>query len=637
MKSIIHNGLGGGWRNLSGTTPLRHKPRKWRYSEWRQYKDISRQIEKNKVCRLAEARPSPVSIITLAENDLSRVARNLDFPTTNRPIVSIIVPVFNHVRLTLECLTSIQRFTNCLVPYEVVVANDASTDATATLLPLVKNAIYLRNDENLGFIRNCNHAVEHARGQFVLFLNNDVQVTAGWLPALTYAFRNLPKVGAVGPRMIYPSGHLQEAGVVINSDCQTEFIGHNDDPALPRYAFARRVDYCSGACLMLERARFIGLGGFNDELAPAYYEDVDLCLRLRRQGLDVWYVPDSVVVHHRNKTSNSLASNYAIHWGRRNRDKIARLWQADIDALNRVRLFAFYSVHVFAIPRSDRWWHNVFRRPTDTARARPSGSAGFSDPLKTFAQQAALAKHSGIEGFCFHYNWSARERGSGQLLEAMLSGNGPDFPFLLCWSSDVGTACEDRLEREMTNSPEQSDVDDAAAINELMRFFRDRRYVRIDGKPLLLVHRADAIREFARSAATWRAACRKEGIGEIYLALVDCVGQRDSPEMFGCDATVQVPPLQEASYIAGRASNVAFESTRADFETSLLNTLHKPLPPAPCFPVVISNWHALIHAADPAMHFKGASPGSFQALLDAAIRRTREHNFGEERIVFIDV
>ena len=117
---------------------------------------------------------------------------------------------------------------------------------------------------------------------------------------------------------------MQEAGVLINPDCSTDLIGLNDDPALPRYAFARRVDYCSGSCLMLERTRFAELGGFNDDLAPAYCEDLDLCLQLRQRGLDTWYVPDSTVVHHLSKTTDTLSKDYKMRCITENQSRRSR-------------------------------------------------------------------------------------------------------------------------------------------------------------------------------------------------------------------------------------------------------------------------------------------------------------------------
>jgi GT2 family glycosyltransferase len=605
------------------------------------------------VRRLAEVRPRPVPVIEVAVAEMEAVAAGLCFPAEERPTISIVVPVFNNLRLTLECLLSIRRFTDARVSYEVILADDASTDRTPELLPLVANATYLRNEENLGFLRNCNLAAERARGEFVLFLNNDVQVTEGWLSALVDAFRGRPGVGAVGPRIVYPSGHLQEAGVLINPDCSAELIGLNDDPALPRYGFARRVDYCSGACLMLERARFAELGGFDDDLAPAYCEDLDLCLRLRRQGLDIWYVPDSVIVHHLSRTTDALGTDYKVRCLIENQQKIAEHWQADIDALNRVRLFAFYLPQFHPIPENDHWWGKGFTEWSNVTRALPQYAGHYQPQLpadlgfydlrmpEVLAEQARLAQRYGIEGFCFYYYWFAGQRLLERPLEAMLASGEPDFPFLLCWANENWTRRWDGMESDVLIAQQHSDADDAAVIRDLMRYFRDRRYVRVDGRPLLLIYRVSLFPDFARTAATWRELCRAEGIGEIYLAMVESFDQAvsaTSPAAFGCDAAVQFPPHGNAVRREGpgRVPSAHFNGAVFDYEASLLNHLRQPLPAAPRFSAVMPSWDNTARRMGQAAIFDGASPGAFQGWLEAAIRQTREHNSGEERIVFIN-
>src|SRR5262249_3579406 len=145
---------------------------------------------------------------------------------------------------------------------------------------------------NQGFLRNVNRALPSVRGRYLVLLNNDVQVSPGWLEALVAPAQTLERVGAVGPKIVYPSGWLQEAGCAFHPDGSTEMVGLGDAPDRPEYAFPRDVDYCSGACLLVETATFRELGGFDEGLAPAYCEDGDLCLRLRERGLRVLYTPD---------------------------------------------------------------------------------------------------------------------------------------------------------------------------------------------------------------------------------------------------------------------------------------------------------------------------------------------------------
>jgi GT2 family glycosyltransferase len=621
--------------------------------EWLAYVPMARRIADDRARRLREVRAAPAPMISLDGRDLEEVAAELDFPWEERPLVSIVVPVFNNLRLTLECLVSVRQHTDSRTPYEVIVADDASTDASGTLLSRIRNAVSIRNAENLGYLMNCNCAARLARGEFVLFLNNDVQVTQGWLAALVEAFSAHPKVGAVGPRIIFPSGHLQEAGAVVKPDCSTQLVGLNDDAGSPCYSFARRVDYCSGACLMLRRKTFAEVGGFSESLRPAYCEDLDLCLKLRERGLEIWYTPQSVVVHHLSRTADALGSSDRMRCIVANRQKIAERWQADVDEMNRVRLFAFYLPQFHPIPENDRWWGRGFTEWANVARGVPQyrdhwqprlpADLGFYDLRRpeVMAEQADLAQRYGVEGFCFYYYWFGGKRLLEAPLEAMLVSGKPDFPFLLCWANENWTRRWDGMEDEIVISQSHSDEDDAAVIRDLMRYFRDPRYVRVNGRPMLLVYRVGLLPDFARTAAIWRRLCQSEGIGEIYLAMVasfEDAGKPRTPQALGCDAVVQFPPHGRGvpATLPPGLRSTKFIGSIFDYEGSALNYLRQPAPAAPYFPGVMPSWDNTARQMTQATVFNRATPGAFQAWLEEAIRRTCEHNTGDERIVFIN-
>ena len=235
------------------------------------------------------------------------------FPIHDRVDVSIIVPVFNHCRDTRDCLLSIAQST-AGSSYEVVVVDDGSTDETPEMLGRIEGLIQLRNDVNLGFIGSCNRGAAAARGEFLVFLNNDTLVTSGWLEALRRTFDDIPGTGLAGAKLLYPDGRLQEAGGVIWHDASGWNYGKFDDPDHPKYNFAREVDYCSGACLMVRRALFQHLGGFDTEFKPAYYEDTDLAFKIRHAGQKVIYQPLARIVHHEGLTSGrSVRSGVKSH------------------------------------------------------------------------------------------------------------------------------------------------------------------------------------------------------------------------------------------------------------------------------------------------------------------------------------
>jgi O-antigen biosynthesis protein len=216
-------------------------------------------------------------------------------PQSGFPVVSIIVPTYGQVEFTLRCLESIVAHMPT-APIEIIVVDDAWPGGD-TELRLVRGIRVIRNETNLGYLRSCNAAAATARGEYLYLLNNDTQVLAGWLdPMLALAERS--NVGAVGAKLLYPDGSLQEAGGIIWRDASGWNFGRHENAAKPVYNYVREADYCSAAALMVKRSVFLGMGGFDERYVPAYFEDTDLCFRLRRMGLKTLYQPRSQVVHH---------------------------------------------------------------------------------------------------------------------------------------------------------------------------------------------------------------------------------------------------------------------------------------------------------------------------------------------------
>jgi GT2 family glycosyltransferase len=214
---------------------------------------------------------------------------------------SIIIPTYNGIALTEACLAALQRTLPSDFWVEIVVVDDGSTDGTwdvVTRLAEQDDRIKpLRNDTNRGFIDASNRGASIAEGEILLFLNNDTEPVAGWLPPLLETFRDHPDVGAVGGKLVYPSGRLQEAGGVVFRDGSGANFGRGDDPDHPLFNYVRDVDYCSGAVLATKRSLFHEIGGFDTRYRPAYYEDTDYCMAVRQHGLRVLYQPDCKVIH----------------------------------------------------------------------------------------------------------------------------------------------------------------------------------------------------------------------------------------------------------------------------------------------------------------------------------------------------
>ncbi len=255
----------------------------------------------------------------------------LTVPASDVPRWSLIIPVYQQHLLTFTCLKSIAE-TCADAAIEVIVIDDCSREPVTDALAAVGGIRVIRNEANLGFLRNCNKAAAQARGEFVVILNNDLILTGDWLQQMTAVFDRWPDTGMVGAKLIYPDGKLQEAGGIVWRDGSAWNVGRGDDPDKPEYSYVREVDYCSGACLMLRRALWNELGGFDEAYAPAYYEDTDLAFRVRAKGKRVFYQPHAVVVHFEGQSSGTDVTQGVKRHQVINQKTFAERWRTQLSA-----------------------------------------------------------------------------------------------------------------------------------------------------------------------------------------------------------------------------------------------------------------------------------------------------------------
>jgi len=250
----------------------------------------------------------------------------IDFAYENNPLVSIIIPVYNQWNYTYNCLKSIKENTED-VSFEIIIADDLSSDETKNISNFINNIKVVRSEENLGFLLNCNNAAKESRGKYIHFLNNDTNVQKNWLSSLVDLIEKDKNTGMVGSKLVYSNGKLQEAGGIIWNDASGWNYGRLDDSEKPEYNYVKEVDYISGASIMIKRSLWEEIGGFDGRYAPAYFEDSDLAFEVRRHGYKVMYQPKSVVVHFEGISNGTDISKGMKNYQMINQDKFFDKWK----------------------------------------------------------------------------------------------------------------------------------------------------------------------------------------------------------------------------------------------------------------------------------------------------------------------
>jgi GT2 family glycosyltransferase/glycosyltransferase involved in cell wall biosynthesis len=247
--------------------------------------------------------------------------------TNEKPVLSIVIPVYGQHDTTYNCLASIAANPPS-VSYEVIVADDASPEAAADALNMVQGIRIVRHPDNLGFLGNSNAGVAAAKGEWLVLLNNDTLVCRNAFDALLNTFSDYPAAGLVGAKLLNADGSVQEAGGIIWRDGSGWNWGRNQHRDDPRLNYVRDADYCSGAVLAMRRDLFTDMGGFDTHFAPAYYEDTDLAFRIRQRGMRVLYQP-AAEVYHLEGVSHGRDTNSGMKaWQVVNAEKFYQRWQS---------------------------------------------------------------------------------------------------------------------------------------------------------------------------------------------------------------------------------------------------------------------------------------------------------------------
>lgn len=326
-----------------------------------------------------------------------------------------------------------------------------------------------------------------------------------------------------------------------------------------------------------------------------------------------------------------------------------------------VRAIAFYLPQYHPIPENDEWWGAGFTEWRNVAQARPlfpghyqphlPGDLGFYDLRlpEVREAQAALARQHGISGFCYYHYWFNGRRILERPFAEVLASGKPDFPFCLCWANENWTRIWDGGGQDVLLQQHYSAEDDLAHIQALIPAFADSRYIRINGRPLLLVYRTELLPEPARTAETWRRETAKAGIGDLYLARVENFVSRVDPGSIGFDAAVEFAPLgaqvgkikfrgpiHQLLARVGLLSRAYADNRVSHYRALMLGMLAKPDPGFKRFRCVTPMWDNTARRRVGAQIYVGSTPQLYQSWLAEMAAQTADKFPPNERIVFVN-
>jgi lipopolysaccharide biosynthesis protein len=315
-----------------------------------------------------------------------------------------------------------------------------------------------------------------------------------------------------------------------------------------------------------------------------------------------------------------------------------------------IRAIAFYLPQYHPIPENDRWWGKGFTEWTNVSKARPTfighyqphlpADLGFYDLRvpEVREQQAELAREYGIGGFCYYHYWFGGRRLLERPFHEVLSSGRPDFPFCICWANENWTRRWDGSEAEILMAQQHSDEDDRNFIRSLFPSFEDRRYIRINGKPLLMVYRAAILPDARRTAEIWRQEMRAAGLGEIYLCAVQSFGILD-PIPYGFDAAAEFPPHGTPTMdltVRIPKSNLHFAGEIHDYLSKADSFIYRLVPEYTLFKTVMPAWDNTPRRQDTSVIYINSSPEAYEYWLCKVVEQTIRHRKGDEQLVFIN-
>ncbi len=313
-------------------------------------------------------------------------------------------------------------------------------------------------------------------------------------------------------------------------------------------------------------------------------------------------------------------------------------------------LVAFYLPQFHSIPENDDWWGKGFTEWRNVSRALPQfeghaqprlagdlGSYDLRNP-QVMRDQVNLAREYGVGAFCFYFYWFNGKTLLEEPLEQWLHDATIDFPLCLCWANESWTRRWDGRGNDVLVEQNHHPKDDIEFIAHLSRYLADPRYLRVEGKPLVLVYRPGLLPDALATAGRWRTWCRENGLGEIHIAYVQGF-ERPDPRDIGFDAAVEFPPnLADPTNITGRQRliNPDYSGQVLDWRELADEYRKRPMPSYPLFPGVNCGWDNEPRRSGQGRTYLHSSPRLYRDWLQDTIGSRLKDLPESRRLVFIN-
>jgi len=638
----------------------------------------------------ATANKSALELFYRASNSYA-----LDFLMSMFRLVTIAIPAYSkeYFRESLHSAIT-QDYPN----FEVVICDDSADSAIMSIVQDIAKNIpkikirYYKNEERLGGILNMQRCLEKAAGVYIKYLNDDDIILPTCVSSLVSVIESDNRIGMATSRR----GLIDESGKPLpirihNVDpfgCDVringrEIISFLNDHTInfigePSTVLFRTSDL-RGILPTPNCLNGISIRAVND---LAIYANI-------LSSLDLGYVSETLSffrIHPRQRQAQAdmpmLASqgieNFrkalsSLGWTIPNfsgRVKCHPLSSRDdvleislMDELRKgvetvmphdrlARLIAFHLPQFHSIPENDAWWGKGFTEWDSVRGGKPlfdghyqphePGELGYYDlnDVAVLEKQAQLALQYGLEGFCFYYYWFDGKRLLEKPVDQLLAHPEINLPFCLCWANENWTRRWDGGEKEILIRQSYSPENNQRFAQDLLPYLRAPRYLRVNGKPLVLVYRADIIPDLPTTIAAWRSTWRTEGIGEAYLVCVESFTARN-PQNDGFDAACeffphqldfsQLSPDKRPDHPSDPQANVADYNKLVTFAEARTQPGYKR------FRGVIPSWdNAARRRKGGATLFVNATPGRYESWLQNTIRQTLIERDGDERLIFIN-